>query len=158
MVSQVFEDSEGFLLKGETPKVLGLECDVTSETSVEKAFTRTIETFGRVDVAVAAAGELPSLFLSRQAVLSGQQEFSIITLRLSEPLSCVLYIFTRTELTPRYPTDRMKQLYDVNVHGVFYTAREAAKYMIPQGGGSIVLVASISADVSVIFLNTYPPS
>jgi NAD(P)-dependent dehydrogenase (short-subunit alcohol dehydrogenase family) len=53
----------------------------------------------------------------------------------------------RTELTPRYPSDRIKALYDINVHGVFYTAREAAKYMIPHGGGSIVLVASISSQI-----------
>jgi len=106
-----FAASEGVHLKGDTLKVLGLGCDVTSEVSVEKAFSRTIETFGRVDVAVAAAG-------------------------ITENYSAL-----------EYPIDRMKQLYDINVHGVFYTAREAAKYMIPQGGGSIILVASISADI-----------
>ncbi|KAF9002831.1 hypothetical protein BDZ89DRAFT_1146298 [Hymenopellis radicata] len=41
-----------------------------------------------------------------------------------------------------YPFDRIKQLYDINVHGAFFTAREAARSMIPQGGGSIVLVAN----------------
>jgi NAD(P)-dependent dehydrogenase (short-subunit alcohol dehydrogenase family) len=41
----------------------------------------------------------------------------------------------------------MKLLYDINVHGVFYTAREAARLMIPQGGGSIILVSSMSANV-----------
>lgn len=44
-----------------------------------------------------------------------------------------------------YPADRMKRLYDINVHGAFYTAREAAKYMIPKGSGSIVLISSMSA-------------
>ena len=87
----------------------------------------------------------------------GTQEFLRITLHLSEPPSYVPYIFIRTELTPRYPSDHMKRLYDINVHGVFYTAREAAKYMIPQGGGSIVLVASISADVGLIFWSSHPP-
>jgi NAD(P)-dependent dehydrogenase (short-subunit alcohol dehydrogenase family) len=43
-------------------------------------------------------------------------------------------------------------LYDINVHGAFFTAREAAKYMIPQGGGSIILVASMSANVRLIVL------
>ncbi len=47
-----------------------------------------------------------------------------------------------------YPADRMKRLYDINVHGAFYTAREAAKYMIARGSGSIVLVSSMSATVS----------
>ena len=46
-----------------------------------------------------------------------------------------------------YPFDRIKRLYDINVHGAFFTAREAARNMIPQGGGSIVLVASMSANV-----------
>ena len=47
-----------------------------------------------------------------------------------------------------YPLDRIKRLYDINVHGAFFTAREAARRMIPDGGGSIVLVASMSAQVS----------
>ncbi|KAF8163422.1 hypothetical protein B0H34DRAFT_795133 [Crassisporium funariophilum] len=46
-----------------------------------------------------------------------------------------------------YPADRMKRLFDINVHGVFYTAREAARNMIPQGGGSIILVSSMSANI-----------
>ncbi|PAV23838.1 d-arabinitol dehydrogenase [Pyrrhoderma noxium] len=46
-----------------------------------------------------------------------------------------------------YPFDRIKRLYDINVHGAFFTAREAARRMIPDGGGSIVLVASMSAQI-----------
>ncbi|KAL5511326.1 hypothetical protein ACEPAH_4542 [Sanghuangporus vaninii] len=46
-----------------------------------------------------------------------------------------------------YPFDRIKRLYDINVHGSFFTAREAARRMIPDGGGSIVLVSSMSAQV-----------
>ena len=52
-----------------------------------------------------------------------------------------------------YPFDRIKRLYDINVHGAFFTAWEAAWNMIPQGGGSIVLVASMSANVSAILLS-----
>lgn len=48
---------------------------------------------------------------------------------------------------PSYPFDRIKRLYDINVHGAFFTAREAARNMIPQGGGSVVLVASMSANI-----------
>ncbi|KAI9446695.1 hypothetical protein H4582DRAFT_2108309 [Lactarius indigo] len=98
-------------LEDDTLKVIGLECDVSSEASMEKAFTRTIETFGRVDVVVASAG-----IVENYPALD-------------------------------YPSDRIKHLYDINVHGVFFTAREAAKYMIPQGGGSIILIASMSADI-----------
>ena len=50
----------------------------------------------------------------------------------------------------RYPFDRVKKLFDVNVHGAYLTAREAAKIMIPNGGGSIILIASMSASVSHI--------
>ncbi|CAL1705622.1 unnamed protein product [Somion occarium] len=46
-----------------------------------------------------------------------------------------------------YPFDRIKRLYDINVHGAFFTAREAARHMIPQGGGSVVLVSSMSANI-----------
>ena len=38
-------------------KAVGLECDVSSEVSVGKAFARTVEVFGRVDAVVASAGE-----------------------------------------------------------------------------------------------------
>ncbi|KAL4077253.1 hypothetical protein V8B97DRAFT_1940593 [Scleroderma yunnanense] len=41
----------------------------------------------------------------------------------------------------------MKLLYDINVHGAFFTAREAARNMIPRGSGSIILVASMSASI-----------
>jgi len=50
-------------------------------------------------------------------------------------------------LTDSYPADRVKRLFDINVHGVFYTAREAARHMIPQGGGSIILISSMSANI-----------
>jgi hypothetical protein len=49
-----------------------------------------------------------------------------------------------------YPFDRIKRLYDINVHGAFFTAREAARNMIPQGGGSVILVASMSANARTI--------
>ena len=52
-----------------------------------------------------------------------------------------------------YSFDHIKRLYDINVHGAFFTAREAARNMIPQGGGSIVLVASMSANMSAILLS-----
>jgi NAD(P)-dependent dehydrogenase (short-subunit alcohol dehydrogenase family) len=38
-------------------KIVGLECDVSSEVSVGNAFMRTIEIFGRVDAVIASAGE-----------------------------------------------------------------------------------------------------
>ncbi|KAJ1309169.1 hypothetical protein OPQ81_004840 [Rhizoctonia solani] len=47
-----------------------------------------------------------------------------------------------------YPTARIRLLYDVNVHGAFFCAREAAKHMIEKGvKGSIILVSSMSANI-----------
>jgi len=57
-----------------------------------------------------------------------------------------------------YPTDRMERLYDINVHGSFFTAREAARHMIPLGGGSIILVASMSANVGAVRSHTAIPT
>ncbi|KAJ3918252.1 NAD(P)-binding protein [Lentinula edodes] len=98
-------------LKKEDVKIIGIECDVSSELSVQRAYAETINTFGRVDSVVASAG-----------IVENYAAFD-------------------------YPFDRIKRLYDINVHGAFFTAREAARNMIPQGGGSIVLVASMSANI-----------
>lgn len=38
-------------------RVVGFECDVSSEVSVADAFMRTLEVFGRVDAVVASAGK-----------------------------------------------------------------------------------------------------
>ncbi|TRM59281.1 hypothetical protein BD626DRAFT_508798 [Schizophyllum amplum] len=98
-------------LRPEDVKIIGVECDVSSERSVQKAFATVTSTFGRVDSVVASAG-----------IVENYSAFD-------------------------YPFDRIKRLYDINVHGAFFTAREAARNMIPAGGGSIVLVASMSANI-----------
>jgi len=47
-----------------------------------------------------------------------------------------------------YPTDRMKKLFDINVHGSYFCAREAARHMLERGTkGSIILIASMSAKI-----------
>jgi NAD(P)-dependent dehydrogenase (short-subunit alcohol dehydrogenase family) len=38
-------------------KIVGIECDVSSEASVQKAFSKIIEIFGRIDAVVASAGD-----------------------------------------------------------------------------------------------------
>ncbi|KAF9469235.1 hypothetical protein BDZ94DRAFT_1152482 [Collybia nuda] len=92
-------------------KFIGVECDVSSELSVQKAYATIMETYGRIDSVVASAGIV--------------ENYSAL----------------------EYPTDRVKRLYDINVHGVFFTAREGARHMIPHGGGSIILISSMSASV-----------
>jgi len=97
--------------KAEDLRFIGVECDVSSELSVQKAYAQIMDTFGKIDSVVASAG-----------IVENYTAFD-------------------------YPSDRIKRLYDINVHGAFYTAREAARNMIPQGGGSITLVASMSANI-----------
>jgi len=92
-------------------QIIGIECDVAVEASVQHAYEIIIATFGRIDAVVASAG--------------------------------IVHNHTALE----YPPEKMKRLYDINVHGVFYTAREAARLMIPQGGGSIILISSMSANI-----------
>jgi len=46
-----------------------------------------------------------------------------------------------------YPYERIKRLYDINVHGAFFCAREAARNMLERKDGSIVLVGSMSANI-----------
>ena len=48
----------------------------------------------------------------------------------------------------QYPTNKMKKLFDININGSYYVAREAAKQMLADGiRGSIILIASMSAGV-----------
>ncbi|TFY51823.1 hypothetical protein EVG20_g10820 [Dentipellis fragilis] len=98
--------------------IIGVGCDVSSEHSVQKAYAETMDAFGRVDSVVASAG-----------IVENYSAFECVFLFLA------------------YPFDRIKRLYDINVHGAFFTAREAARNMIPQGGGSITLVSSMSANI-----------
>ena len=74
--------------------------------------------------------------LNLKIVLSSFQTLSHLTLFIHRPT-----------LTSESPTEKMKRLLDINVNGVFYTAREAACRMIPRGSGSIILISSMSANV-----------
>jgi NAD(P)-dependent dehydrogenase (short-subunit alcohol dehydrogenase family) len=38
-------------------KFIGVECDVSSERSVQKAYAEIMETYGRIDSVVASAGK-----------------------------------------------------------------------------------------------------
>jgi NAD(P)-dependent dehydrogenase (short-subunit alcohol dehydrogenase family) len=43
-------------MKPEDFNIIGLECDVSSERSVQKAFQQVMDKFGRIDSVVASAG------------------------------------------------------------------------------------------------------
>jgi NAD(P)-dependent dehydrogenase (short-subunit alcohol dehydrogenase family) len=65
--------------------------------------------------------------------------------RVDVAVACAGIVENYSALT--YPSDRMRKLYDINVHGAFYTAREAARLMIPRAAGSIILIGSMSGGV-----------
>lgn len=46
-----------------------------------------------------------------------------------------------------YPPDKWRQIMDVNVNGLFYSARAAARGMIGRRAGSIILIASMSGTI-----------
>lgn len=95
-----------------------------------------------------------SLFKRLQTDGARLTHWSLQQVRIPSPQSCQLTwrdtFAGIVENYPalEYPTSRMKKLYDVNVHGAFFCAREVARQMIKKKTqGSIVLVSSMSANV-----------
>lgn len=133
-------------------QLMGIGCDVASEESVVCAFEQVGTKFGRVDAVVASAGAFhPCPLVSMDSLFKGIVENHSAL----EYVRRFSYFLTGAPTHGgRYPLDRARKLFDINVHGAYLTAREAAKIMIPNGGGSIILIASMSASVSTInFLN-----
>lgn len=111
----------GETLAGELPGGAFVPCDVREEREVERLFDECVSRLEGVDVVVASAG------VGRHPKQS----------RASEPLSAELLA---TEL------EHWRFVLDVNLLGVFLTARAAARRMIQRGSpGSIVTLASIAA-------------
>jgi 3-oxoacyl-[acyl-carrier protein] reductase len=81
--------------------------DVTDRSEMERVVSETVERFGRLDCAIANAG----------------QSVDALILRLK--------------------TEVIDQLLDVNLKAAFYLCGAAAKPMMKQRGGSIVLLTSI---------------
>ncbi|MFY9718115.1 MAG: SDR family NAD(P)-dependent oxidoreductase [Candidatus Cybelea sp.] len=81
--------------------------DVTDRSEMERVVSETVERFGRLDCAIANAG----------------QSVDALILRLK--------------------TEVIDQLLDVNLKAAFYLCAAAAKPMMKQRGGSIVLLTSI---------------
>lgn len=140
-------ESNGHADKGSL-KLIGVGCDVASEISVQKAFKETFDEFGRIDAVVASAGIVEN-YSAFECVPTSYQFLASSAAAVMQTSVHVLMEFSSLS-SFSYPFDRIKRLYDINVHGAFFTAREAARRMIPDGGGSIVLVASMSAQVRIL--------
>jgi NAD(P)-dependent dehydrogenase (short-subunit alcohol dehydrogenase family) len=100
--------------------------DVTDHVALDRAIDEAAETYGRLDVAFANAGIDPGAgFVGAWA--GGQRP------RVPEG-----------ELE-RYSDERWNRVIDINLGGVFATARAAARHMRPRGFGRIIITTSLAA-------------
>ncbi|MCW0215419.1 MAG: SDR family oxidoreductase [Pseudonocardia sp.] len=101
--------------------------DTTSEADCDALVAAAVETFGKVDVGVAAAGVATAAGASNvQTRAAGGNATNVVNL---EP-------------------DNFRRVLDVNVIGVLFTDRALARQMLAQGtGGSIVNIASTAAKI-----------
>ena len=54
--------------------------------------------------------------------------------------------------------DNYDDVFDTNVRGMIFSCQEAGKRMVATGGGSMVLVSSIVADIALAYRNVYGSS
>lgn len=99
------------------PPVIGISCNVADEHSAEQLFAQTVAQLGRLDVAVLNAGILRDGLLLRV-----DRETGKVKSKLS--------------------LEQWQSVIDVNLTGVFLTAREAAAQMVDLGNGGVIIPIS----------------
>jgi 3-oxoacyl-[acyl-carrier protein] reductase len=111
------------------PRAEALVLDVVESAAVERAFPSVGERYGRLDVVVNSAGvdDPPVKAAIARAVAAG------------EPI----------DVTSSLTDEQWRRTMSVNLDGVFFCVRAALRVMLPQGGGSIVNIAS-SAGVNPV--------
>ncbi len=113
-------------LAGEGLDVRGAVADVTDHASLDRAIDGAAEAYGRLDVAFANAGIDPGVgFVGAWA--GGQRP------RVDEGA---------LEL---YTDERWNRVIDINLNGIFATARAAARHMRPRRFGRIIVTTSLAA-------------
>jgi NAD(P)-dependent dehydrogenase (short-subunit alcohol dehydrogenase family) len=113
-------------LGGEGLDVRGAVADVTDHPTLDRVIDEAAEEYGRLDVVFANAGIDPGVgFLgawagdSRPRVEEGALE--------------------------RYTDERWNRVIDINLNGIFATARAAARHMRPRKSGRIIVTTSMAA-------------
>jgi len=113
-------------LRGEGLDVRAASADVTDHAQLDRVIDEAAEEYGRLDVVFANAGIDPGVgFLgawagdSRPRVEEGALE--------------------------RYTDERWNRVIDINLNGVFATARAAARHMRPRRSGRIIVTTSMAA-------------
>ena len=114
-------------LQGEGLDVRGAVADVTDHAALDRAIDEAAaETYGRLDVAFANAGIDPGVgFVGAWA---GDERPRVEEGALE-----------------RYTDERWNRVIDINLNGIFATARAAARHMRPRGFGRIVVTTSLAA-------------
>jgi NAD(P)-dependent dehydrogenase (short-subunit alcohol dehydrogenase family) len=119
-------DAQAARLTSEGFDVRGVTADVTDHAALDRAIDEAAQTYGRLDVAFANAGIDPGpgpvgawVGGRRPRVAEGALE--------------------------NYSDERWNRVIDINLSGIFATARAAARHMRPRGFGRIVITTSLAA-------------
>ena len=119
-------DKHAARLEAEGLDVRTAVADVTDHPALDRAVDEAAETYGRLDVAFANAGIDPGVgFVGAWA--------GDIRPRVEEGA------------LERYSTERWSRVIDINLNGVFATARAAARHMRPRRFGRIIITTSLAA-------------
>jgi NAD(P)-dependent dehydrogenase (short-subunit alcohol dehydrogenase family) len=117
---------EASRLRGEGLDVRGVAADVTDHAALDRAVDEAAEVYGRLDVAFANAGIDPGVGFV-EAWAGGHRP------RIEDGA------------LERYGDDRWNHVIDVNLNGIFATARAAARHMRPRRFGRIIVTTSLAA-------------
>jgi NAD(P)-dependent dehydrogenase (short-subunit alcohol dehydrogenase family) len=113
-------------LVGEGHDVRGAAADVTDHAALDAAIDEAAEAYGRLDVAFANAGIDSGVgFVAGWA---GNERPRVDEGALE-----------------RYADERWNRVIDINLNGIFATARAAVRHMRPRGYGRIVVTTSLAA-------------
>jgi len=119
-------EAQATRLQDEGLDVRGTVADVTDHARLDRVIDEAAETYGRLDVAFANAGIDPGVgFVGAWA--GGQ--------RPRVPEGAI----------ERYTDARWNRVIDINLNGIFATARGAARHMRPRRFGRIILTTSLAA-------------
>jgi NAD(P)-dependent dehydrogenase (short-subunit alcohol dehydrogenase family) len=113
-------------LRGEGLDVRAAVADVTEHDALDRAVDEAAALYGRLDVAFANAGIDPGVGFV--AAWAGGQRPRVPDGELE-----------------RYGDERWNRVIDVNLNGIFATARAAVRHMRPRRSGRIVVTTSLAA-------------
>jgi NAD(P)-dependent dehydrogenase (short-subunit alcohol dehydrogenase family) len=122
-------EAEASRLRDDGLDVRGTVADVTDHPQLDQAIDEAAELYGRLDVAFANAGIDPGVGFAG-AWAGGQRP------RVEEGA------------LERYTDERWNRVIDINLNGIFATARAAARHMRPRAFGRIIITTSLAATVT----------